>query len=182
MSALDRAEASALKAFLTRDVERYRPSYGRKEVIEPRQCVFIGTTNKTIYLRDETGGRRFWPVKTGAIEITALIRDRDQLFAEAMHRYRQDARWWPNARDEAKLIVPEQESRFEADAWEDAIASYLESEKPGKVSILLLGRDALHLETPRIGTADQRRIRNALIRLGWVEGPRTMTARWWVRR
>jgi hypothetical protein len=181
MAALDRAEASALKAFLTRDVERYRPSYGRKEVIEPRQCCFIGTTNKTAYLRDETGGRRFWPVKTGNIDIAALIRDRDQLFGEVVHRYRQGVRWWPNSRDENTLIAPEQENRFEDDAWEDAIKDYLRLEGPDRVTLLRIARDALRIETPRIGTADQRRIRNVLIRLGWKEGKRTEMARWWVR-
>jgi predicted P-loop ATPase len=178
MSALDKAEAAALKAFVTRAVERYRPSYGRKEVIEPRQCIFVGTTNKTAYLRDETGGRRFWPVKVGVIDIAALIRDRDQLFAEAVHLYRRDVRWWPEDAFERQFIMPEQEARYEADAWEDAIRGFLAGKV--RVTVLEVARDALHIEVPRLGTADQRRITAVLERAGWTHGKRSGHARWWV--
>ena len=64
MSALNKAETSALKAFITRPGSDISPPMAA-EVIEPRQCLFVGTTNKEDYLRDETGGRRFWPVKSG---------------------------------------------------------------------------------------------------------------------
>jgi predicted P-loop ATPase len=178
MSALDKAEASALKAFVTRTVERYRPSYGRKEVVEPRQCVFVGTTNKAAYLRDETGGRRFWPVRIGVVDIEALIHDRDQLFAEAVHLYRQGFRWWPDATFERKFIMPEQEARYEADAWEDAIRDFLAGKQ--RVTILEVARDGLLIEVPRLGTADQRRITAVLERAGWSHGKRSGHARWWV--
>jgi predicted P-loop ATPase len=165
MHAMRRADNAHLKAFLTQTEERYRPSYGRQEVVEPRQCVFIGTTNKNTYLRDETGARRFWPVVTGRIDVEALCRDRDELFAEAVHAYRQGESWWPSAGLQEQVIAAEQEARFEADAWEEEIAKYLEG-----VSTTTVSRVAQHglvMQTARIGRADQNRIVAIMERLGW---------------
>jgi predicted P-loop ATPase len=170
MSAMSKADSTALKAFITRSVERYRPSYGRKEVIQPRQCIFIGTTNQAAYLRDETGGRRFWPVTVTSIDIDALLEDRDQLFAQAVNAYRNGAKWWPDAEFEREHIVPEQEARFEADAWEQTVRTHLEG--MSKTTIGDIAREGLLIETPRIGTSDQRRIGAILERLGWHRLPK----------
>jgi hypothetical protein len=170
MSAMSKADTTLLKAFITRRVERYRPSYGRKEVIQPRQCVFIGTTNQKVYLRDETGGRRFWPVKISSIDLHALAEDRDQLFAQAVHAYRNGVRWWPDGDFEREHIAPEQEARFEADAWEQIVRTHLET--VSKATIGDIARDGLHIETSRIGTADQRRIGAILERLEWHRLPK----------
>src|SRR5262249_30739365 len=155
MHAMSRAETTLLKAFITRQVERYRPSFGRKEVIEPRQCVFIGTTNRDTYLRDETGGRRFWPIKAGNVNVEALARDRDQLFAEAVHCYREGAQWWPDKDFERQHIAPEQAARYEADAWQDNIAEYLAHNR--RVTISQIGREALQIETRSLGRNEQNR-------------------------
>jgi predicted P-loop ATPase len=182
MDAMSRAEITQLKAFLTRTTERYRPSYGRKEAVEPRQCVFIGTTNKTIYLRDDTGNRRYWPVKTAAIDIDALKQDRDLLFAEALHLFRDGARWWPDKTFEATHIAPEQDARFEADSWEDPIVSYLDQLVAPKVLVSQVAKQALgFLSDARIGTADTRRITAILQRAGWRRGPRQSDGRWWIK-
>jgi predicted P-loop ATPase len=169
MSAMSRAEAAALKAFITRDTERYRPSYGRREVIQPRQCVFVGTTNETVYLKDKTGGRRFWPVKVGTINTERLARDRDQLFAEAVAFYRRKRSWWPDDQFERTHIAPEQESRFERDAWEEAIIEWL-----GDRDVLIkeVAKGALQLDVPRLGRAEQNRIVAILERLGWRRKPK----------
>ena len=92
--ALLRADASTAKAFITRRTEQYRPPYGRHVVERPRPGVLAGTSNKLEINKDETGGRRFWPVTTGTIDTEGLTRDRDQLWAEAVARYRQGEEWW----------------------------------------------------------------------------------------
>jgi predicted P-loop ATPase len=195
MHALSKSETTALKAFITRQVEQYRPSYGRREVHEPRQCVFVGTTNKAQYLRDETGGRRFWPVKvavTRPINTDLLAEKRDQLFAEAVHRYRAGEHWWPDDAFEREHIQPEQEARFEPDAWETAIEDYLseklkkaegvkDPEKERRVTVLEVARNALGIDTAKFGTADQRRVANILERLKWGRGKRGNEGeRYWV--
>ncbi len=101
MSAMRRSDTEAVKAFLSRTEERYRPAYGRSEVIEPRRCVFAGTTNRNDYLTDDTGGRRFWPVTVGAIKLDELTADREQIWAEAVDLFRTGANWWLDRMDES---------------------------------------------------------------------------------
>ena len=176
MSALGKAEAAALKAFITRNTERYRPPYGREEVIAPRQCLFIGTTNKSMYLRDETGGRRFWPVKVGTIDTNALRHDRDQLFAEALVAFEGGEHWWPDGDFEVEHIRPEQEARFEAAPWEDAIRTFLEPRH--RVTVPEIARDCLGTELTRQDVRDSRRITAVLERAGWA-AQRNREGRFW---
>jgi predicted P-loop ATPase len=176
MHAMNRAEVAQLKAFITRTTERYRPPHGRLEVIEERQCVYIGTTNKSAYLRDETGGRRYWPLVAGVIRVDALAKDRDQLFAEAMGRYRRGDDWWPTKDFELEHIKPEQDSRYEGDVWEETIGQMLALKD--KTTVLEVARH-IGIETQRVGRADQNRIIGILEHMGWHRAERSESARWW---
>ena len=164
MHAMNRAEASLLKSFISRTAERYRPSYGRLEVIEPRQCVFIGTTNKDTYLRDETGGRRFWPVKCGDDRHRRLAEDRDQLFAEAVQLYRiTTAQWWPDKDFEPSTSRRSNRPATRLDAWSDAAMRHLQT--VARTTIPEIAANALGLDIRHLGIPEQKRIAAILTRL-----------------
>jgi predicted P-loop ATPase len=83
--------------------------------------------NHDAYFRDETGGRRFWPVACTDIRIEDLTRDRDQLWAEAVHRFRAGAAWWLDTRDLNRAAEEAQADRYEGDAWDELIAPWLQA-------------------------------------------------------
>ncbi|MBF0326902.1 MAG: toprim domain-containing protein [Alphaproteobacteria bacterium] len=129
LDAIGRAEVSRIKSFLTRTIDRYRPPYGRYVINVPRQCVFAGSVNPDTYLRDETGNRRFWPIRCGRIDIDALRRDRDQLWAEAMAWYAKGIKWWIIDEEIKREAEAEQEERYQGDAWDGLIDRWLAFEK-----------------------------------------------------
>ncbi len=133
IDSLSHSEVARIKAFMSRTTDRFRPPYGMRLVESPRQCVFAGTVNHSTYLRDETGGRRFWPVACGRIEVEALARDRDQLWAEATARFDGGAVWWLETAELVQLASDEQIDRYEGDPWEEIIGPWVEGR--GSVSI-----------------------------------------------
>src|SRR5262249_13549502 len=117
LAGLRRADIETIKGFLSKTADNARPAYGRFRNDQPRRCIFVGTTNDSEYLRDATGNRRFWPVRTGTIALEALRHDRDQLWAEAVAM---------EAKDETLVIeeqlygavAKQQEQRLLHDPWE----------------------------------------------------------------
>ena len=179
MHAMGRAEATLLKSFISRTIEQYRPSYGRLEVYEPRQCVFVGTTNMDTYLRDPTGGRRFWPVRTGItgrIELGLLEENRDQLFAEAVDAFGNHDPWWPDQQLERELIKPEQNARYTGDVWETLIEEYLHGKS--RAAVIDIARDKLGFANKDMRQDVSLRIASILRDLGW-EPRRSGRQRWW---
>jgi putative DNA primase/helicase len=127
LDAMTRTEVSRVKSFMSRQVDRIRPPYGRRVIEAPRECIFAGTVNKDTYLKDETGGRRFWPVKCGVIKIDELKRDRDQLWAEARDRFRAGDKWWIDDPALMKSAAEEAAARYEGDPWDEIIAAWVKN-------------------------------------------------------
>jgi len=94
LSGMRKVDIEHLKSQLSRQVDHARMSYGRMPTEKKREFITVGTTNDDKYLRDPTGNRRYWPIKTPAFDLEALKRDRDQLWAEAAAREARKTTAW----------------------------------------------------------------------------------------
>ncbi len=167
LDSLRRSETSAVKAYISAQIDHYRPSYGRNTVDVPRQTVFVGTTNEPEFLRDPSGSRRFWPVAVTVINLDALAAERDQLWAEARWRFDQGETWWLSPEGEQARIEASEPYR-EVDAWEAPIEKWAgEREEPFTVADVLGA--ALAVEIARQTKRDGMRVASILGRLGYAK-------------
>lgn len=173
LHALGKSDLNRAKNFLTAVADHYRPSYARRAVTIPRQMVFVGTTNSSEYLRDETGARRFWPVRCGRIDLQAIDRDRAQLWAEARARYLSGEAWHVDTADFERLCSEEQEDRFIEDEWQPIIETWLlapsnpERRAHGVTTGQVL-KQAILMVSEKWTHADQLRAATIMRRLGWA--------------
>jgi putative DNA primase/helicase len=124
LAMMKKGDEGAIKNFITKDEERARAAYGKFLTVQPRTVVFFGTFNTNATTGDLVGylnwgdRRRWWPVLVGKIDIAALERDRDQLFAEVMEDY---SLYLAGIGDPPKLYLPpelEAEARGNAELRE----------------------------------------------------------------
>jgi predicted P-loop ATPase len=125
MASMNKADVDSLKAFISKRVDRARLAFERRAADFPRQCIFIGTTNLDEYLKDETGARRYWPVKITDVTFEKLKNDKDQLWAEALELYRAGEKLYIDDDATISEAKKEQAARYMHDAWEDDVQEWL---------------------------------------------------------
>ena len=155
LSSIKRSDVEQVKSYLTREVDIYRAAYDRRTTEHPRQCIFCGTTNETFFLKGNTGNRRFWVIQI-VPELRkfssfreALKRDRDQLWAEAVHYYQQGESLYLDAALERK--AREVQERFNDDSNDplfEALADYLNKKVPADWDTYDLIRRRAYLSNP----------------------------------
>jgi predicted P-loop ATPase len=118
LASIRKGAVETTKAFISRRVDRFRPPYGTHVIERPRQSVLAGTVNPSdAFLRDETGNVRYWPNTCTRIDLDALRRDRDQLWAEAVNCYRTGENWWLDT--EGVIQAAREEQAAHAETVED---------------------------------------------------------------
>jgi hypothetical protein len=179
LDALDKAGSETIKRALSVQVDRIRVPYGRTVEEFPRQSIFVGTTNAKAYLKDQTGGRRFWPLVCSEIRVDLIREHREQLFAEALAQYNAGATWWEVPKDAAMDAVNE---RTEQDPWENIILNHLADpvNAGAQITTTWLMTAALDIPHGQQHAGCQRRLVQILARNGYIMH-RTNNARHYIK-
>lgn len=168
LASLKKTESEKQKAFLSSRTDSFRVPYGRVVQTFPRACIFAGTTNEEAYLHDQTGNRRYWCVKvTARCDASALKRDRDQLWAEAVARLavasradwaRPDdheqgpggERWWlePDEQVVANDVAEERMGVGIVEGYTEAIEKFLKNENVAQETCFTLNTVASRIDIP----------------------------------
>src|SRR3990167_6074492 len=176
MESFNKQEVNRVKQTVSCSSDRFRASYGRYAVDHPRTCIFVGTTNRDDWNRDETGARRFWPIAcAGTINLDAIRESRNQYFAEAVVRFRANERHWEMP---LNLATEEQEARYQRDPWHNVVVHKLKG-KDQTTTAEILGE--LDFDVKQQGRAEQMRVGQILRVLGLRRVRRLIgTTREWV--
>lgn len=179
LDSLNRSETSRVKQYVSNRHDTYRPSYAKRTVDFARQCGFAGSTNDREYLKDDTGATRFFPVfVTRSIDIESLAQEREQLWAEAVVRYKRgELPFIADARVLAAAAVVT-EARRQIDPWEDPVLRWLQRMPPKRIEQGITTYEALtsglNKTAADLTRADEMRIGKVLRACGWelAERPR----------
>jgi predicted P-loop ATPase len=173
-------EQEAIKAYITRQSDRYRRPFDRRVTEYKRQCIFIGTTNKEQFLTDKTGGRRFYPVKVNQSGYDLFANEKEiraeilQCWAEAKAKMEQGK--MPAYADKSILddIKSAQNAAQEDDYREGMITAYLESKV--ECCIMEIWVQALKNDFLKPSKKDSNDIALMLQSQGWESCERKRTA------
>lgn len=133
LASIANSDVETLKEFLSRSIDKYRPSYGRTKIDVPRTCVFFGTTNSASFLKDETGNRRFWILEIdGKIDLDYVRLHRDEIWGEAYAAALSDETHWLEDADE-RAAEARTKDFIAVDAWEELVYRYCKGKKAVKV-------------------------------------------------
>jgi predicted P-loop ATPase len=165
LQVLVRSTNQAAKAFFSRQVDHFRPSYGRTFLERPRQCVFIGTTNETDYLTDATGNRRYWPIRCEFVDLSWITENREQLWAEAADLEAGGYPIWLDDDLVQTAAAEVQSSRTAEDVWAQAVVTY--TRLRAEVTTADILHDGLGLPRDRQNRGSEMRVAAILRMLGW---------------
>lgn len=166
LGSLMKAEERKQKSFLSRQEDEFRPPYGQRLIKVPRQNVFIGTTNEEEYLKDATGGRRFWPVMCGdSFNLDGLRDAFPQMYAEALADFEAGERAYPSPEEQTRLFTPEQARRGMEEPFEDILRTWVKGQVAA-FSMADAAIEGLHFTADKLTPAVVTRIGIALKKLG----------------